>query len=269
MKKILVPTDFSPVADNALKYAIEIAAVFKSKIYLYHFYSFDRFNYDLGIPKDQQPYKKEVEGRMERTKMKFEEEIKAKGISIETYVKEDSIFSLFTTKVAEYGIDMIVMGSKGTTGMTKFFFGNVASSALQLVKVPVLVVPPHHVFNQLRHIVLALDHMKVAPDVLSPLQKAVTKFGGQVTILNVKENIPNGSDKKPDIGLEGVKTTFREVQLSKSINNTINEFIQKEPCDLLCMVRRKKGFFKKFFTKSITEVQVFCNEIPLLVLPEV
>ncbi|MGB5203615.1 MAG: universal stress protein, partial [Eudoraea sp.] len=36
MKKILVPTDFSPVADNALQYAIEMAAGFKSEIYLYH-----------------------------------------------------------------------------------------------------------------------------------------------------------------------------------------------------------------------------------------
>ncbi len=42
MKKILIPTDFSPVADNALNHAIEIASKFKSELFLYHFYSFNK-----------------------------------------------------------------------------------------------------------------------------------------------------------------------------------------------------------------------------------
>lgn len=269
MKKILVPTDFSPVADNALRYAIEIATVFKSKIYLYHFFSYDRFNFDLNLPKDKQPYVKELERSMKRTKLKFDDKIKEKGLSIKTYVREGSIFSLFKTKVQEYEIDMIVLGSKGTSGMTKFFFGNIAASALELAEVPVLVVPPDHDFTQLQHIVLAMDQIKVPPNVLSSLQKLTSEFGSKVTILHVKANVKKGTDKVPDLGLEGVETTFREVQRSKSINNTINEFIRKEPCELLCMVRRKKGFFEKLFKKSITEVQVFNNQVPLLVLPEV
>lgn len=56
--------------------------------------------------------------------------------------------------------------------------------------------------------------------------------------------------------------------MSKDINETINEFIQKEGCDLLCMIRREKGFFESVFKKSITKAQVFSNQIPLMVLPE-
>ncbi|HMQ48425.1 MAG TPA: universal stress protein [Saprospiraceae bacterium] len=61
MQKILVPTDFSPVADNALNYAIEIAAKFESELLLYHVYTFHRkvdFNWDF--PEDEQPYVKKI-----------------------------------------------------------------------------------------------------------------------------------------------------------------------------------------------------------------
>ncbi|MGB5314836.1 MAG: universal stress protein, partial [Robiginitalea sp.] len=144
MKKILVPTDFSPVADNALQYAIEVAAGFKSEIYLYHMYSFDSFNYDGNFPRYDQPYTKKMVREMERTKLKFKEKITEKGLSMQTFVEEDSIYSLFKTKVIMHEINMIVMGSRGASGMTKLFFGSVATTALDMAKVPVLIVPPDH-----------------------------------------------------------------------------------------------------------------------------
>ena len=59
MHKILIPTDFSHVADNALDYAIEIASKLKSELYLYHVYMMNkRSDYDWSFPNDQQPYVK-------------------------------------------------------------------------------------------------------------------------------------------------------------------------------------------------------------------
>lgn len=55
--------------------------------------------------------------------------------------------------------------------------------------------------------------------------------------------------------------------MSKSINESINEFIRDHKSDLLCMIRREKGFFESIFKKSITKTQVYNTRIPLLVLP--
>lgn len=269
MKKILIPTDFSPVADNATRHAIEIASKFKSKIYLHHVYSFDRFNYDLEYPLEKQPYTKQLERRMKRTKLKFMKKIMENGLSIQTLVERDSIFSLFERKAIEYGIDMIVMGSEGASGLKKVVFGSVAASALEMANVPVLVVPPEHNFRQLENIVLAIDHSEIAPDVLSPLQKLAFKFGAKVLIINVSTDSNKSTNKMSDLSLEGVETTFREVPMSESINETIREFVENEGCDILCMIRREKGFFESFFQKSIIKAQVFSNQVPLLVLPEV
>ncbi|MCB9302888.1 MAG: universal stress protein [Lewinellaceae bacterium] len=119
MKKILVPTDFSLVADNALKHAIEIAEKFKSKLYLYHVYSFDRFNYDLNFDDDEQPFAKEMERNMKKTKLKFIDVITQKGLSVQTMVERDNIFSLFGSSVKKHEFDLIIMGSKGCFGARK------------------------------------------------------------------------------------------------------------------------------------------------------
>ena len=243
MKKILVPTDFSPIADNALNYAIGIAAAFKSELYLCHVFAFDRFNYNFDLPDDKQPYPKKLERKLKMTKQKFSEKIKQAGITVHTMVEQESIFSLFGSKVNELKIDMIIMGSKGASGIEKVVFGTVAGTALNWAKVPVLVVPPQHGFQAPEDIVLALDDKEVSQEVLSPLQKLALGFGAKVTVLKVKSSWSKKGNNKIDLPLEGIETNYQEVRLLNSVNESINDFVEKEGCDLLCMVRRGKGLF--------------------------
>ena len=164
---------------------------------------------------------------------------------------------------------MIVMGSKGASGMTKVFFGSVAATALDMAKVPVLIVPPEHTLHQLGNIVLAIDNNDLISRCAFPLQKLASKFGAEVTLLNVKTDSIKSTEKMSNLNIDGVETIFREVPMSKGINETIGQFIREEGCDLLCMIRREKGIFKSLFQKSVTKTQVFSNQVPLLILPEV
>ena len=269
MKRILVPTDFSPVADNALKYAIEIAAEFKSELYLYHVYYINKVDYDLNFPEDEQPYKRQVERKMNITKLKFKEDFTRKGLNVQTKVAPDSIHSLFKNAARSHEVDFIVMGSKGASGLAKVVFGSVAATVMKIAKIPVLVVPPAHEFRQLERIVLAIDHKELTADILSPLQKLAVKFEAKVTFLNVNTSRNKHALQEIDSSvLEGVETSYQEVPISKSINETINAYIEKEGGDLLCMVRREKGFFESLFQSSVTKAQVYESQIPLLVLPE-
>lgn len=269
MKRILVPTDFSPVANNALNYAIEIAAKFESELLLYHVYTFHRkvdFNWDF--PEDEQPYVKNIERQMNFTKQKFMDKIKQKGLTIQTRVEEDNIFTLFGSKVKKHNISLIIMGSKGASGLAKVIFGSVAATALEMAKVPVLVVPPNHSFRPLKQIVLATDLNEVSTSILSPLQKLAINFDAKVTIFNVNTNSNKDAPQKNDLYLKDVETIYSEVPMSQSINESINEFVKKNNFDLMCMIRREKGFLVSIFKKSITKTQVYNSKIPLLVLPE-
>ncbi len=268
MKKILIPTDFSPVADNATKFAIEIADAFKSKLFLYHVYTMKKSDYDLNFSDEEQPFKKKVNRNMEKTVKKFKEIITQKDLKLHSKVYQGNIFSLFGRTVKKDGIELIVIGSKGASGINKMIYGSVAAIALEKSKIPLLVVPPKSSFQSLRNIVLAIDNKDVSPDVLSPLQKMVEKFGAKVTLLNIKKDSKKDTQREDTIELAGVETTYREIPLSKNINESINKFVEEEDCDLLCVVRRKKGFLESIFKKSISKNQVYNSRVPLLVLPE-
>jgi len=269
MLKILIPTDFSPIADNALNYAIEIGKRFESNLCLYHVYHIDRnFNYDSNFSDKEQPYKKKVEEKMNSTRLKFQEKITQSRLSIETKVEDSNVYSLFKEKVVEQGIDLIVMGSKGASGIEKFVFGSVAATALELAKVPLLVVPPNHSFHSLKKIVFATDHNEVSSSVLLPLQKLALEFGSNVTILNVKKDSDKDTQQTSILFDNKVETNYNEVLMSKNINKSINEFVEQDNCDLLCMIRRQKGFFYSLTHRSITKTQVYNSKVPLLILPE-
>jgi nucleotide-binding universal stress UspA family protein len=265
MKKILVPTDFSTIANNALRFAIEFAAVMECEILLYHVYTLDRFNFNLDFSHEEQPIAKEKERKMMKTRQIFKDEIVEKGIAVHTKVEEDSVFSLFNQKAAHHGADIIIMGTKGATGTKGGVFGSVAVEALEIASVPVLLVPPNFKFSHLKRIILAMDHIGLEEEVVAPLKALAMRFDSEVTILNVADG--NRVITK-NLSMEGVKTSFKEVLLSNSINESITGFMNQEGCDLLCMVRRKKSLFDSFFKKSITRAKVLENQCPLLVLPD-
>ena len=269
MKRILVPTDFSPIADNAMHYAIELASLLGSEIFLYHVYSLHRkvdYNHDYSM--DEQPYVKKLEQQMEEKALRFKDKLEQKGLAFQTHVEEDSVLSLFGRKAKKHHIDLIVMGSKGASGMQKVLFGSVAATALEMAKVPVLVVPPDHSFSAIQKIAVATDLHKVKQGILKPLQKLASASQAEVTLLNVKSNPKQASTADVDLHLQGVPTTFSEIPMSHSINESINDFVVNHKMDLICMIRREKGFFESLFKKSITISQVYNSKIPLLVLPE-
>lgn len=265
MKKILVPTDFSPIADNAFRFAIELAVVLKSEILLYHVYSLDRFNYNLDFPKDEQPYARDMERKMERKRKRFNDLIIEKGVTVNTYVEEDDVFSLFNKKATQYGADLIIMGTKGATGLKAGILGSVATAAIDIATVPVLLVPPQRTYAPMKNIVLAMGNSNVKKAVVAPLHELAKNLGTEITILNVNSG---NQPLAKTLAFEGVTISYREIPLTKSVNESINNFICKEGCDMLCMVRRKKSLFESLFKKSITRTQVLENQVPLLVLPD-
>ena len=269
MKKILVPTDFSPVADNALDYAIDLAAEFGSELLLYHVYFFYRKeDYDWDLPEDEQPFVKKIEKQMTVTKERFMEKINQKGVVIQTGIAETNIYSLFTKIVEKHKISLIIMGSKGASGLEKVILGSVAATALDVASVPLLVIPPNRSFLHLKKIVMTTDLNEVDTNIFSPLQHLIVKFDAKVTMLNVNPELSEATIQKNHFPIQDLETTYVEIPMSNNINKTINDFVRKHRFDLMCMIRREKGIFESIFKRSITLNQVYDNIIPLLVLPE-
>jgi nucleotide-binding universal stress UspA family protein len=160
------------------------------------------------------------------------------------------------------------MGSKGASGLEKAIFGTVAAAALELSEVPILIVPPEYAFGPPQHIVLAIDRNKMSEEVCTPVRKLASRFGAEVIGLHVNTGISPSDQHNIELILKDIPHSYREVPASGSINDTIDEFIRTDRCDLLGMIRRKKSFFQNLFQKSVTKTQAYQNSVPLLILPE-
>jgi nucleotide-binding universal stress UspA family protein len=144
-KKILVPTDFSVYADNALKQAIDLANQYKAKIYLFHVID-DGFrqcaeDYCLDESVVQKYYKDSTKNAMD----KLQQEVKKvtdnnSGIEIVNDTKRGIPYEEIIKEQEEKGIDLIVIASHGKTGILKNLLGGVVDKVMKRAKSPVLLV---------------------------------------------------------------------------------------------------------------------------------
>lgn len=144
-KKILVPTDFSVYADNALKQAVDIAKQNKAQIYLFHVID-DGFqqcavDYCLNEGTVQNILKDSIKNATE----KLQQEAKKvtdnnSGIEIIYDTRRGIPYEEILKEQEEKGIDLIVIASHGKTGILKNLLGGVVDKVMKRAKCQVLLV---------------------------------------------------------------------------------------------------------------------------------
>ena len=144
-KKILVPTDFSVYADNALKQAIDIAKQNKAKIYLFHAIDdgFQQCAVDYCL--DEGAVQKICKESVKNAKDKLQQEAKkvtdiCSDIEIVYDIKRGIPYEEILKEQEEKGIDLIVIASHGKTGIFKNLLGGVVDKVMKRAKGQVLLV---------------------------------------------------------------------------------------------------------------------------------
>jgi nucleotide-binding universal stress UspA family protein len=151
IKKILLPVDGSKPSEKAAEYAIYIAKTMKARIVAIHVmstpvYAFATTPIESMPAPTAIPIPLTVSSEERRVAESYLERVermgKAAGVAIEIRIVENQQSVVHAiTEFAEKGcFDLIVMGTKGRTGITKFLLGSVASGVLTYAPCPVLVV---------------------------------------------------------------------------------------------------------------------------------
>lgn len=144
MKKILVPTDFSEQAENALKVAAQIAEKNKAEIYLLHMLELPM---ELMDPTTQQQpthnNPPEALFFMKLARKRFDEIMDAdylENVTVHETVQFHQAFEGIMEISNEKNIDLIVMGSQGATGLKEVFIGSNTEKVVRNSEIPVLVI---------------------------------------------------------------------------------------------------------------------------------
>ena len=143
-KKILVPTDFSVYADNALKQALDIAKQNKAKLFLFHAID-DGFqqcavDYCINEGDVQRILKESIKNAQDKLHQEVKKITDSSKIEIVYDAKRGIPYEEILKEQEEKGIDLIVIASHGKTGILKNLMGSVVDKVVKKAKCQVLLV---------------------------------------------------------------------------------------------------------------------------------
>lgn len=260
MKHILVPIGSTESAQNTLQYAIDFASEIKAKLFVFRAYSAQSkagtmINVSAIIERETNLYLKTMVNACNKKDVEIKL-IAAKGGVIDSVLNIDN----------ELGIDLIIVGTKSNSIKEELFLGNTAGSLVKKSNLSVLTVPENYTFKPFSSILVATKSGIVkSKTALKPLHFMVDKFTTTVNLLLVKTPNYKEEDLVLNKELEGLKSNLTTTENATTFQGVL-EHIKTHNPDILCVFRRKRGFFKKLWEKNTILKEEFYSNIPLLVL---
>lgn len=272
MKDILLPTDFSKNASNALDYVLPIAKKANAELTLFNVTHMPSGN--TTMHRDiREILKKDSEKALLELKNKIDPQYQ--GIKIHTLSRYGDLILQIKTLARAANIDLIVMGTLGASGMKEIFFGSNTGNVIEEVRVcPVLAVPYKATFKGIQKIVFTTNYSANNIVQLKELLQFSNLFNADIHILHIRTKKmgglgPQGEHFKNRLqnDLPESKFTFHEVE-SDDIVEGLDKFVATEKIDLMAMVTRYKGFFGSYIERSLVKRVACHTSIPLLAFHE-
>ena len=281
MKNILIPTDFSENAWNAARYAIEL---FKNERCVFHVLNtytpaiansrFMAAAMEGGMLENgaQLSSKKGLQNFITRVGDKFNNPKHSfKTISSFSFLADE-----IKETIEEYYIDLVVMGTKGASGIEEVFMGSNTVRIIKSVKnCPVLVVPQNFKFVTPTEIAFATDFNRFyTKSELKPLVEIAKAFHATIRIVNVQYKIKALTElQKFNLSmlrkyLGSVAHYVHTVSELNSISTSLEVFTQELDIHLLAMLNYQHSYMEKMTREPVVKRLTFHTQIPLLVLPE-
>lgn len=271
MKTILVPTDFSKCANNAMMYALEIANRLEARIVaLYVVYpneGVDNNMYDAFMIEDYLDQRKKA---MKAWAKRFKRSDHVKDVPVETDCRIGFPVTTIVHAAGELNADMIVMGTTGGAGLKGVLLGSTAGGVLISSNRPVLVVPKHAAFRNYARFVLATDFkMKLDNRSRNALRALLNIEHAGLEVVHVIEKPEGKSNKENEAAisqkLEDIPHLFHYLH-DKNVPRAIGHFLESIDATALVTVAHEHNLLHKLFFKSISRSLAHHTKVPMLVL---
>jgi nucleotide-binding universal stress UspA family protein len=194
IQKILVPTDFSDGAQRACEIAARLAKPLGASIHLLHVLHLPVQTITPEVPVVPMGYWRDVVASAESAVAELQRKLEAEGLRVSTEVLEDLPGFAIAHSAARAHADLIVMGTRGTTGIKHAVFGSVAERTVRTAPCPVLTVKADGQAQeapfQLRNILVGMDFSPSATRALDLAQEFAKRAGGAQLILLHAYDIP-------------------------------------------------------------------------------
>jgi nucleotide-binding universal stress UspA family protein len=275
MKTIIVPTDFSPIAKNAMNFAANMAININASLMLLHVYQVPVSMADVPVVMvSAEELRKSSEAKLQEIKEALTH-ITSGKIKIYTEARLGDVGDELEEVCKHIQPFAVMMGTRGTTGVERVLFGSTTLTAIRHLKWPVIVVPPGKEYGTgINKVGFACDFDKVIES--TPIQfikNMVKEFDAELHVLNVDHEGRHFKPETPeqsvmlDILLAGLNPTYHFIE-HVDIEDGINAFVEENNIDLLITIPKKHTFLDNLFKKSSTKQLVTQSHVPVMCVHE-
>lgn len=276
MKKILFPTDFSNVSNNAFIYALKLADSINAEIITMHVYHLPQANYinvseylheiyDVTELSNFENYKDEVP-----VLRKIAEENNLDHVKISHVLILGNLIEEIQKITKHENIDFIVMGTKGATGLKETFLGTIATKVMNDVKAVVLAIPERCKYEPVKNLLFVTEYQ--SDDMQSFLKvKALAKvFQAHIDCLRVvpQHHEDYGNDMRNWEELIDNHNIKLHSVTGNDVEGIILNFIDSHKINMIAMHVHHRNFFEKLFEISLSKKLAFHINIPILAIHE-
>lgn len=275
MFKILLPTDFSDNSWSAIVYALkmfeeESCMFFLLNSSLMRFSTMSNLSNSLMLT---------IQKSTRRELNDLKEQILAcnynKLHSVEILQSSEDLNLAIEWAVITYGIDIIVMGTKGATGAKEFFLGSNTNKVIsKLHHCPILVIPDEYNFTQPKEIAFPTDFNRpFRVEEIEHLVGVVKLFNSTIRVvhINVEDRLNENQEynmKCLDDLLNKVEHSFHWMPKYTKKVEEIKDFIEELDINLLAMVKYEHSLIKRITKEPVIKKIGLSPIIPFMVIPE-
>lgn len=277
MKQILFPTDFSEAANTAFIYALKFADSFGAELLILHVY-------DLPIV-ETPPLPESTKEIFDIVEMNQFESFRDELPALHKLAEDHNLGHIKLRNTLLYGdlvyninkicederVDLIVMGTKGASGLKETFLGSTTGSVIVNAKVPVLGIPAEAEYRPITSVVFTTQYKDKDNDALRNALDIAKKFKARLLCLYIKnDDDPEDIDER----INEWKIYYRDEDIDffniagDHIEQTILDFVENQHAGLLVMRTHKRNFFESLFHRSLTKKMAYHSKVPLLVYRE-
>ena len=277
MQKILVPTDFSDNALKAVAQACEIAKKTDAVIHLLHVVE---PTLNMATMQTDQSGNKVVADKSESLDLSLKAIAEVyPDVKISPFLVGGNVIPSILKYAEKENPDLIVMGTKGASGLKKLFIGSVTAGIIGKTNFPVLTVPASYELAKPEAIVFATNQFERNEHLLENFVNLAKLFSIPVHVIVFKDVDANKdadfiyNEEQLNYYLRFLKETFPrtafkgEILEGSDFESAIDAYCINNAAGMIAMVTYPKSFLEKFFFKSFTKNMAFHSTIPILAIP--
>ncbi|MFN5476797.1 MAG: universal stress protein [Sphingobacteriales bacterium] len=275
MFTIIVPTDFSDTARNAVDFALKMANdMHNVRVVLYNAYSKSAIGVD-GTPLSVDPDANRQITVMALQNLRNEFPVRS-GLAVDILAEEGELTSNLASMAGEKKADLVIMGINGASRIEQVLIGSSTLSVVHKASIPVLIVPPDAVYKKIRKVLFCSDLKEVEKTTpVDHLKTVLDMFGPKLVIGHVSTNHYNDTmhQQKVEIAklnemLVAYEPEFAVLPMGDFTEST-SQLATDKQVDLLITVPRKHSFFEKLISPSHTKKLAYHSHLPVLAIPDI